>query len=152
VPAPMNDCDSANSAVLRLISGGMPAAGREKGWWMWEMGRGAGGSERFPMRFTVRGVRCALASFVGAFSAENRKPTFPENALLHLHAGRFDDTAVAREIALHARLELVERGEIRLARAGLRQVGRKLLGLQDRARRVAQLVDDVLRRAGGREQ
>jgi len=36
---------------------------------------------------------------------------------------RFDDAPVAREIARDARLKLVERGEIRLARAGLRQIG-----------------------------
>ena len=85
-------------------------------------------------RFRLRTVTRVQQLYPGASNApehdpEKWMPVFGKRscsankASLHLHAGRFDDAAVAREVARDACLELVERGEIRLARAGLRQIG-----------------------------
>ena len=80
VPAPMNDCDSANSAVLRLISGGMrPVAGRGTGWCM----RGCEAMPRpiLPWSFARRGPRrcraARLAPVRDRYQGVARVPTPP---------------------------------------------------------------------------
>ena len=86
--APMNDCDSANSVVLRLISGGTPAVLRGTGWCMDE--------ER--SRYSVRksDIVAALCPKVGGLratltradnTAAARRPMLPSTCSIEPCAG-----------------------------------------------------------------
>src|SRR4029077_17949378 len=70
---------------------------------------------------------------------------------VHLHAGGLDDRTVPFEVLMDASFEFVERRDVGLARAGIGQLVRELLALEDRTHLFAQLVDDILRQAGGTE-
>src|SRR5262245_65220020 len=79
-------------------------------------------------------------------------PNVTSSISAHLDAGGPYDPAVAFEVTLDAGFELVERRDVGLARAGLGQVVGELLGFEHRAHLLADLVDNLLRRAGAGEQ
>jgi hypothetical protein len=70
---------------------------------------------------------------------------------VHLHAGGLDDRTVSFEVLMNTSFEFVEGRDVGLARAGLGQLVREILAREDRTHLVAQLVDDILRHAGGTE-
>ena len=74
---------------------------------------------------------------------------YPIVGSVHLHAGGLYDRTVSFEVLMDASFEFVEGRDVGLARAGLRELVREILALEDRTHLFAQLVDDILGRAGG---